>query len=92
MDFWNRKKVRRLEEEIRIYKREIIDKDDLISRLREQLDEAERKIRGDRVCDGYCHVCNHGVKMTRYYVGGTYEQYICELDCKCKDFTGIAYD
>lgn len=79
MDFWNRKKVRKLESKIKW-----IDKDN--DRLRKELDELKKKLRGERVCDGYCKTCIHGIEQGQFYPGGFYTAYTCELDCKCKDF------
>lgn len=80
MDFLNRDKVRRLESENK-------DRDDVIFRLEKRADETEREIRGERVCNECCSVCGHGIKKVSYYPYiGSCENYICELDCKCKDF------
>lgn len=79
MDFWNRKKVRELE-------LEISHKEIEIKILRNQLRLAEKKISGERVCDGYCQNCVHSVAVDVESLLGTSKTYSCELDCKCKDF------
>lgn len=79
MDFWNMQKVRELE-------LEISHKESEIESLRNQLQLAEKKIKGERVCDGYCQECAHAIEGFGYIPGGCYTSYTCELDCKCKDF------
>lgn len=79
MDFWNRKKVRELESRVR----ELEENREI---MMAKLDEAKKKLRGDRVCDGYCDKCAHSIPVEGYYMGGVYTRYSCELDCKCKDF------
>lgn len=79
MGFWNRKKVRNLEFEISY-------KDSEIESLKNQLQLTEKKIKGGRVCDGYCKSCCHAIVVQNYCMGGLYQSYSCELDCKCKDF------
>ncbi len=46
-------------------------------------------LRGERVCDGYCERCEHG--LTKYMNHPYYPDYQCismqcDLDCKCPDF------
>lgn len=72
MDFWNRKKVRRLERTIDEYKRDI--------------EKLESRLKGDRVCGGYCKKCAHGIQAENFFMGAVYNTIACELDCKCKDF------
>lgn len=49
--------------------------------------ELKAKLCGDRVCDGYCENCKHGLGTQSYHpVFGNYISWKCELDCKCKDF------
>lgn len=79
MDFWNRKKVRELE-------LEISHKESEIESLRNQLQLAEKKIKGERVCGGYCKQCTHGIQDENFFMGAVYNTIACELDCKCKDF------
>lgn len=79
MDFWNREKVMEL-------RRTICDLQDDNVRLKEMLDKAEKKLRGERVCDGYCKTCIHSIEQEQYAYGGVYTTYTCELDCKCKEF------
>lgn len=80
MDFLNKKKVQELKDCIE-------DKDREIKSLRENLDEANKKIRGARVCGAYCKNCKHGIESKVFSFGGYYTTYSCELDCKCKDFS-----
>lgn len=79
MDFWNRKRVKDLE--IRLNIAESKNRG-----LQKQIEKLEAKLSGNRVCDGYCENCKHGIQ---YYVGGICigpPIYKCALDCKCKDF------
>lgn len=77
MDFWNRQKVKELELKIGFKEKEI-------EVLKDKLRLAEKKIKGERVCGGYCQKCVHGIERIENmgFMGG----YTCELDCKCKDF------
>lgn len=78
MEFWNRKKVKDLE--IRLNIAESKNRG-----LQKQIEKLEAKLSGDRVCDGYCESCKHGIQC---YIMGIYPipSYRCDLDCKCKDF------
>lgn len=70
------------------------NKDDVIKNLQErnvELVEANKKLtkqlNGERTCSGFCSVCKYGVKTETYiYGGGAHTIYLCELNCKCKDF------
>ena len=53
-----------------------------ISRLKQQVKELSSRINGERVCDGYCKHCDHGINNSHM----CYSQYTCELSCMCKDF------
>lgn len=88
MDFWNRKKVRELEIE---RKRLIDDRDAEIKKLKSEIDGLEKRLRGDRVCDGYCQLCEHGIMQEYTLFPNDYPvesgvKFSCALDCKCKDF------
>lgn len=55
--------------------------------LKEKNVELMARLNGERVCDGYCDICNHGIKKQSYSpVAGICDTWICELSCKCKDF------
>ena len=59
MDFWNRKKVKDLEIRLNIAESE--------NRcLQKQIEKLEAKLSGDRVCDGYCENCKHGIQDYAY--------------------------
>lgn len=93
MDLFNKKKLEDTERELFMANKKKLENTELelseankqIERQREQIKSLERKIKGGRVCDGYCQVCTHGVKE-QYSMG--FVQYTCLLDCKCKDFDG----
>ncbi len=80
IDFWNRNKVRELQ-------RELEDKDGSVALLKARIEELDKKIRGDRVCGGYCEKCGHAIKTEKFYPGGMAIKFLCELDCQCKDFS-----
>lgn len=79
MDFWNREKVKNLQQEVET-------KTHRYNQLNEELELLKKKLRGERVCDGYCKTCIHSIEQEQYAYGGVYTTYTCELDCKCKDF------
>lgn len=81
MDFWNRKKVEELESKLRVAESREIELELKIEKLKAQ-------IRGDRVCDGYCEKCKHGIKdyASGICIGPPIPYYQCALNCKCKDF------
>ena len=81
MDFWNRKKVEDLE--IRLNIEESKNRS-----LQKQIEKLKAKLSGDRVCDGYCENCKHGIQdyASGICIGPPIPYYKCALDCKCKDF------
>lgn len=81
MDFWNRKKVKDLEIRLNIAESKN-------SGLQKQIEKLEAKLSGDRVCDGYCENCKHGIKdyASGICIGPPIPYYQCALNCKCKDF------
>lgn len=90
MDFWNRKKVKELEAKHELFRKQAeAERTDLkkeIERLKIRLDEAYKIIRGDRVCGGYCDKCGHSIVVDKPMIFGSGRAWVCELDCKCKDF------
>jgi hypothetical protein len=82
-DFRNKKKVCELESKLSAKEKEC-------QTLEAKIIEYQKKLSGDRVCCGYCENCVHAIKK-EYVVGGcvypySYPEYICELDCRCKDY------
>lgn len=47
-----------------------------------------KKLKGDRVCTGYCRTCKHAIDNgATWYMGVFYpNDPLCDLECKCKDF------
>lgn len=81
-DFWNRKKVRELESRLSAKEKEC-------QMIESKLIEYKKRLAGDRVCGGYCKACVHAIKKEYYastFTPYIYPEYICELDCKCKDY------
>ena len=61
--------------------------ENLAKALKKENEELKSRICGDRVCDGYCNICNHGIKKQSFSpIDGLCDTWICELNCKCKDF------
>lgn len=80
IDFFNRRKLDELDAENESLK---ID----VEALRRENERLTAKLRGDRVCDGCCSVCKHGVLVPVYSpMYGPVASYVCALECKCKDF------
>lgn len=58
-----------------------------LKNAREKVEQLESRLRGDRVCDGYCQLCSHGIKSDAFSpLIGKYDKWCCVLNCKCKDF------
>ena len=67
------------------YRNDVLEKE--LKDTRKQLEQLEARLRGDRVCDGYCKLCSHGIKRDAFSpLIGNYDTWCCVLDCKCKDF------
>lgn len=83
--------------DIMFFLREIKSKDDLIRDLQERnvnlLEENKnlsKQLNGERTCSGFCSSCKHGIKTETYiFGGGSRTFYLCELNCKCKDFEKV---
>lgn len=60
-----------------------------VESMGQEIERLKAQLRGDRVCDGYCSLCKHGIKGTGFspFIGN-YPKWGCSLDCKCKDFEG----
>lgn len=86
-DLFNREALRAKDAELSIVKLEIANARSKVDELKAEVDTLTAKLRGDRVCDGYCENCVHGIKTERFHpLYGETVSFNCELDCKCKDF------
>lgn len=81
-----RHKIAVLESNAETDKRRIEELENVIEGLKSTLAVADKKLRGDRVCDSYCSKCKYGISKTAFAGISPYTIYTCALDCKCKDF------
>lgn len=81
IDFFNRRKLDELEAENESLKSDA-------EALRSENERLTAKLRGERVCDGCCAVCKHGVLTPTWFPAPmvVVNAFVCELECKCKDF------
>lgn len=81
IDLFNRRKCDELEAENESLKSDV-------EALRRENERLTAKLRGDRVCDGCCAICKHGVLTPTWFPAQmkAVNAFICELECKCKDF------
>lgn len=90
MDLFGKKKIEQLERDVNYWKRMYEDESRRNNNHLKEIELLQAKIRGERVCDGYCKYCINGVTEEReFYSDGTWrkdEKYTCIHDCKCKDF------
>ena len=95
IDFFNRRKLDELEAENESLKSDVevlrsenerLKSD--VETLRSENKRLTAKLRGDRVCDGCCAVCKHGVLTPTWFPTPmtSVNAFVCELECKCKDF------
>lgn len=55
--------------------------------LKNEYDELEKKLEGDRVCGQHCKNCKYGIEEIIYStIFPPTIKYTCELELKCKDF------
>lgn len=86
-DLFNREALRAKCAELNGVERELVAARSRIDELKAEVNALTAKLRGDRVCDGYCENCVHRIKTTRFHpLYGDTAFFSCELGCKCKDF------
>ena len=86
-DLFNREALRAKSAELSEVELDLATARIKIDDLKAEVNTLTAKLRGDRVCDGYCSLCKHGVKGTGFSITfGNYPKWTCALDCKCKDF------
>lgn len=86
-DLFNREALRAKSAELNGVERELVAARSRIDELKMEVNTLTAKLRGDRVCDGYCENCVHGIKTERFHpIYGETASFSCALDCKCKDF------
>lgn len=86
-DLFNREALRAKSAELSGVERELANARSKIDELKAEVDTLTAKLRGDRVCDGYCTLCKNSVKGISFSsVFGEHLTWSCTLDCKCKDF------
>lgn len=86
-DLFNREALSAKSAELSIVKLELANARSKVDELKAEVDTLTAKLRGDRVCDGYCENCVHGIKTTRFHtLYGETASFNCALDCQCKDF------
>lgn len=66
---------------------ELIQKEEKIYSLEKDIKVLKSKISGERTCRDYCKICLHSIENKTWNpIYGETKNYICELDCNCKDF------
>lgn len=61
-----------------------------IDQLTAENEKLKSENESDRVCGGYCQVCENAIKAQNYNMfQGSYTTYECKLGIKCKDFKEV---